>query len=161
MSGNKKPLAAHGSTLFLRAVVFILGIIVLIPCIIVFPGGIKLDTEGYDLVFWGMYATAVPFFIALYQTLKLLGCIDNSQAFSPKAVRSLKYIQYCALTISVMYTAGLPYIFTVADRDDAPGVIVAGFVLACASLVIAVFAAVLQKLLQSAIDIKSEHDLTV
>ncbi|MGO4375941.1 DUF2975 domain-containing protein, partial [Paenibacillus sp. MCAF20] len=45
--------------------------------------------------------------------------------------------------------------------DDAPGIILVGMVLIFASLVIAVFAAVLQKLLKEAIDIKSENDLTV
>ncbi|MED4598856.1 DUF2975 domain-containing protein, partial [Bacillus subtilis] len=41
------------------------------------------------------------------------------------------------------------------------GIIVIGLVIIFASMVIAVFAAVLQKLLKEAIDIKSENDLTV
>ena len=45
--------------------------------------------------------------------------------------------------------------------DDAPGVILIGLILIFASMVIAVFAAVLQKLLKEAIDIKSENDLIV
>ena len=48
-----------------------------------------------------------------------------------------------------------------AEIDDAPGIIVIGLVIIFASMVIAVFAAVLQRLLQEAIDIKSENDLTV
>ena len=48
-----------------------------------------------------------------------------------------------------------------AEVDDAPGLILVGMVLIFASMVIAVFAAVLQRLLQEAIDIKSENDLTV
>jgi hypothetical protein len=55
----------------------------------------------------------------------------------------------------------MPYIFYVADRDDAPGVSVIGFIIIFASFVIAVFAAVLERLLQNAIEIKSENDLTV
>ncbi|MGV2643750.1 DUF2975 domain-containing protein, partial [Clostridium perfringens] len=47
------------------------------------------------------------------------------------------------------------------EKDDAPGIILIGMALIFASIVIAVFAAVLQKLLQEAIDIKSENDLTV
>jgi capsular polysaccharide biosynthesis protein len=45
--------------------------------------------------------------------------------------------------------------------DDAPGAIVIGLVIIFASIVIAVFAAVLEKLLRTAIDIKSENDLTI
>lgn len=48
-----------------------------------------------------------------------------------------------------------------AERDDAPGIIVIGLIIIFASMVIAVFAAVLQKLLKEAIAIKSENDLTV
>jgi hypothetical protein len=55
----------------------------------------------------------------------------------------------------------LPFVYLVADLDDAPGLMIIGMVPIFASLVIAVFAAVLQKLLQEAIDIKSENDLIV
>jgi hypothetical protein len=60
-----------------------------------------------------------------------------------------------------MFAAGMPYIFNVADKDDAPGVVAMALVIIFASLVIGVFAAVLQKLLQSVVAIKSENDLTV
>jgi biopolymer transport protein ExbB/TolQ len=50
----------------------------------------------------------------------------------------------------------------IADEgEDIAGVISLGLMLTFTSLVIAVFAAVLQKLLKNAIDIKSENDLTV
>ena len=55
----------------------------------------------------------------------------------------------------------LPLFYLFAEIDDAPGVIFIGLVVPFASMVIAVFAAVLQRLLQEAIDIKSENDLTV
>jgi Protein of unknown function (DUF2975) len=65
------------------------------------------------------------------------------------------------LTISGLYMVILPFVFMVADLDDAPGLVIIGMVPVFASLVIAVFAAVLQRLLKEAIDIKSENDLTV
>lgn len=55
----------------------------------------------------------------------------------------------------------LPFVYVVAEKDDAPGLILMGMVPVFASLVIAVFSAVLQRLLQEAIDIKSENDLVV
>lgn len=60
-----------------------------------------------------------------------------------------------------MYVAILPFLYLMADQDDAPGIVAIGLVITFGSIVIAVFAAVLQKLLQNAIDIKSENDLTV
>ena len=55
----------------------------------------------------------------------------------------------------------MPLFYLIAEIDDAPGIILIGMVIIFASMVIAVFAAVLQRLLQEAIDIKSENDLTV
>jgi len=55
----------------------------------------------------------------------------------------------------------MPLFYLFAEKDDAPGVILIGMVIIFASMVIAVFAAVLQKLLKNVLDIKSENDLTV
>jgi len=60
-----------------------------------------------------------------------------------------------------LYVVGMPLFYLIAEMDDAPGIILIGLVMIFAALVIAVFAAVLQKLLKNAIDIKSENDLTV
>ena len=151
-----------GSTLFLKAVVMMIGLIVLAICAIALPAGIASDKTGY---YWpilaGLYVPAVPFFFALYQAIRLLDYIDQGKAFSPDSVSTLKYIKYCALAISALFAAGMPYIFYAADRDDAPGVAMIGFVIIGASFIIATFAAVLQKLIQGAVDIKSENDLTV
>lgn len=152
----------RGSTLFLKGVIFIIGGIVLALCIYVLPRTIgSIDMGGYDPILMGMYVPAIPFFIALYQALRLLSFIDKNNAFSDLSVKALKYIKYCAMTISVLYIAGMPYIVYVADQDDAPGVVAIGLVIIFASCVIATFAAVLQKLLQNVLDIKSENELTV
>ncbi|MDR4346565.1 DUF2975 domain-containing protein, partial [Bacillus anthracis] len=108
-----------------------------------------------------LYATAIPYYFALYQTFKLLNYIDKNNAFSELSVKALKNIKYSALAISVLYVLGMPLFYLVAERDDAPGIIVIGMIIIFASMVIAVFAAVLQRLLKDAIDIKSENDLTV
>lgn len=70
-------------------------------------------------------------------------------------------IKYCAITICSLHVLGLPLYYLVADKDDATGLIFVGMVIPFASFVIAVFAAVLQRLLQEVINIKSENDLTV
>jgi hypothetical protein len=150
------------STFFLRGAVLIMGLIVLALSIFVLPTGISMeDSAEYGPVFWGMYITVVPFSISLYQTLKLLDYIDKNKAFSNLSVKALGIIKYCAFIISGLYAVGMPFIYTAAQADDAPGVVVLGMMFTFASLVIGVFAAVLQKLLHSAIEIKSENDLTV
>ena len=152
----------RGSTMILRAVIFLIGAGVLALCVIVLPAAIVSEEAGYYRpLLLGMYVPALPFFAALYQTLRLLSYIDQNKAFSPLSVKALKKIKYCAIAISVLYASGMPYIVYVADRDDAPGAVAIGLIIIFASFVIAVFAAVLERLLQNAIDIKSENDLTV
>jgi hypothetical protein len=152
----------RSTTVFLRVVVFLIGAVVLGLCVFLLPYGIMTDQVGYYRpILIGMYVPAIPFFIALYQSWKLLGYIDANTAFSDLSVKALKNIKYCGLSISALYTLGMPYIFYAADRDDAPGVVAIALIIIFASLVIAVFAGLLQKLLRSAIDIKQENDLTV
>jgi hypothetical protein len=147
-----------GETLFLKVVVILIGIPVLGLCIFGLP---SFANYLHYPVLIGMYAAAVPFFFALYQTLKLLSYIDKNKAFSELSVKALKNIKYCAITISILYAGLIPLLIPIADAGDAPGVVGFPIIIIFASIVIAVFAAVLQKLLKNAIDIKSENDLTV
>ncbi|HDR4898228.1 DUF2975 domain-containing protein [Bacillus cereus] len=158
----------QGSTLFLKTAVILMGIPVLAMCIFLVPKIGHFAAELYPemayikyLVFINLYATAIPYYFALYQTFKLLNYIDKNNAFSELSVKALKNIKYSALAISVLYVLSMPLFYLVAERDDAPGIIIIGMIIIFASMVIAVFAAVLQRLLKDAIDIKSENDLTV
>jgi hypothetical protein len=103
----------------------------------------------------------VPFFVALLQSLKLLGYIDAGEAFSNLSVAALKVIAWCGVAISVIFAASLPFFYHWAQRADAPGLIVMGTILSCAAFTVTVFAAVMQRLLRQAIDMKQENDLTV
>ncbi|QGR00088.1 DUF2975 domain-containing protein [Paenibacillus psychroresistens] len=156
----------RGSTLLLKVTVCFIGIPIIALCIFWLPWIAKEVEEEYS-TFWlypaliGLYVSVVPFFVALYQSFRLLSNIDKNKAFSDLSVRALKNIKYCAFTISILQLAVLPLLYIIADADDAPGLIIIGMVIPCASFVIAVFAAVLQKLLKNAIEIKLENDLTV
>lgn len=158
----------RGSTLFLKSAVIVIGLvgfalsIFLVPEIADYMA--RLYPEAHFLkyfVYIGLYPTAIPFYYALYQAFKLLNYIDGNNAFSEPSVQALKIIKYCAAVISVIFMLDLPLFYLFAERDDAPGVIIVGLIMIFASMVIAVFAAVLQKSLKNAIDIKLENDLTV
>ncbi|WP_342507856.1 DUF2975 domain-containing protein [Sporosarcina sp. FSL K6-2383] len=156
----------RGSTLFLRLAVFLMGIPVLALCTFaVYQLANNPVNPDYAHILYpiiiGVYVSAVPFFIALYQAFKLLNYIDKNQSFSGLSVIALKNIKFCAMIISGLYLIILPFVFLVADLDDAPGLVIVGMIPVFASMVVAVFAAVLQRLLQEAIHIKSENDLTV
>lgn len=156
------------STIFLKATVILMGIPILALLFFFVPVIANFAVElfpnmGYlkPLFFVFFYVTAIPFYFALHQTFRLIIYIDKNKAFSELSVQALKKIKYSAITISGLYIVGLPLFYLLAEKDDAPGFILIGLVISFASMVIAVFAAVLQKLLKIAIDIKSENDLTV
>ncbi|GGF96283.1 DUF2975 domain-containing protein [Paenibacillus abyssi] len=156
----------RGTTLFLKIAVFLIGTPVLALCIFGLPWVANNPANSqyahilYPILI-GMYVSAIPFYIALYQAFRLLSYIDKNKAFSQISIKALKNIKYCAITISTLYVVIMPFVYLIAEKDDAPGLIIIGMVPIFASMVIAVFAAVLQRLLQEAINIKSENDLTV
>ncbi|OKL36913.1 DUF2975 domain-containing protein [Domibacillus mangrovi] len=155
------------TTLFLKLAVIFIGISVLALCIFLVPHMANFAAKLYPniapmkyLVFIVMYGAAVPFYFALYQAFNLLQYIDENTAFSELSVKALKNIKCCAITISGLYVLGLPLFHFIAKKVDPP-IVLMGLIIIFASLVIAVFAAILQRLLQEAINIKSENDLTV
>jgi hypothetical protein len=156
----------RGSTIFLKIAVFLIGAPVLALCIFGLPWLANNPANPdyahmlYPIVI-GIYVSVIPFSVALYQAFKLLSYIDKNKAFSELSVKSLRNIKFCAMTISGLYVVILPFVYLVAELDDAPGLIIIGMAPILGSMVIAVFAAVLQRLLQEAINIKSENDLTV
>ncbi|MGO1059306.1 DUF2975 domain-containing protein [Planococcus sp. FY231025] len=155
-------------TLFLKIVLFFMALPVLAVCIFVVPPFSSFVAEllpdwaflQYFFMF-AMYGTAIAYFFALYQAMKLLGYIDRNIAFSELSVKALKTIKYCAIIITVLYAFSLPLILYMAQVDDAPGLGGIGMIITFGAIVIAVFAAVLEKLFCNAIEIQSENDLTV
>jgi hypothetical protein len=152
-----------GSTLILKGAIFVIGIGVLALASLALPEIIKEGSAEHPLmaIVVIMYLSMIPFYIALHRGLKLLHYIDTNKAFSDLSVHALRNIKYCALTISVLYTAIMPSVFRIAQADDAPGLVIFGALPIFASFIVAVLCALLQKILYNAIAIKSENDLTV
>lgn len=156
----------RGTLLFLKASIFIIGIIILALCLFWLPAMARTAAEIEPVlaylkfpVLFGMYVTAVPFFIALYQAYKLVNFIERREAFSVLAVHSLGWIKTCAIAIILLYVIGL--FFLGSQSALHPGIALMGLVIIFATVVISLFTAVLQELLRSVLDIKTENDLTV
>lgn len=155
------------STIFLQVVIVALGIGAL-ALLIRFPltegRAVNLDLFSiyWDPAIAYMYVASIPFFIALYQAFKLLGFIGQNKVFSLSSVKVLKTIKYCAIAIAGFIVVGeILLIITQGGKDDIAGVISLGIITTFLSAVIATAAAVFERTLQSAVDIKSENDLTV
>lgn len=110
------------------------------------------------------YIASIPFFIGLYQAFKLLNFIDANKAFSQGAVNTLKNMKLASLSLIGFIALALLYnrfLAPLGVDDDPAGPTMLGIVMSLAFAVIATAAGVFQKLLQNAVDIKSENDLTV
>jgi len=154
------------SILFLKFVVYLIAISTFIG-LVWFP-----QTEGRatnlsllniytdPLVIYS-YIASIPFFVALHQTLKLLKYIKQNKTFSKPAINTVKNIKRCALVIIAFIVLGEAFIILSAQGDDVAGIVALGIYTAFVTSIIATAAAVFEKLLQNALDIKSENDLTV
>lgn len=155
------------STLILRLAIFVAGAVVLALCLR--AGWFVIKTPSfsehfiwYCILLGGSCLAAVPCYIALYQSFKLLAYIDAGCALSDLSVKALKVITRSALAEFFICTlGGLPFFYVIAQMDDAPGLVVIGMAIAGAAFVIFVFASVLNRLLQDALAMKSENDLTI
>ncbi|HEY3312268.1 MAG TPA: DUF2975 domain-containing protein [Anaerolineales bacterium] len=155
-----------GSTLFLKFVICLIALGVLI-WLIWFPqlegraANLDLVSIYKDPLIIYTYIGSIPFFVALYQAFKLLGYVDDNKVFSQSSVNVVRSIKYCAIAISGFMLLGILYIRLFVISDDPEGGNAIGIFAVFASIVIATAAGVFQRVLQNAVDIKSENDLTV
>lgn len=157
----------RASTVFLQGVIVLIGLVVLAALI-----GLPLTegrAAGLDVVsvyadpfiLYG-YGASIAFFVALYKAFRLLGYIGQNKVFSPDSVKALKSIKYCALILAFLIVLAGVFVKLSHHPDDDP----AGFIAMCivttfAAAVVATAAAVFEKILQNALDMKSENDLTI
>jgi DUF2975 family protein len=156
----------RGSTIFLQVVIVVLGVGVF-ALLLWEPNleGRNVNATLFEIYFKDpflayAYIGSIPFFVALYQAFKLLGYIRRNEIFSQRSVRALRTIKYCALAI-IGFVAVSVIFMIFGDRDDRPAGVFMRILITFPSIVIGTAAAVFERILQNAVDIKSENDLTV
>lgn len=157
----------RSSTLFLKAVIVLIGIGAL-ALLLWEPRieGVNAHASNFEIYFKDpflalVYIGSLPFFAALYQAFKLLDFAGHNKIFSQGAVQALQKIKYCALTIIGFVVAEEIFIMVNHGSDDPAGGVFMGILITFGSIVIAAAAAMFERILQHAVDIKSENDLTV
>jgi hypothetical protein len=156
-----------GSTIFLQVVIVFIGIGALAlllwePTI----EGRNVHATLFEIYFKDpflalVYTGSIPFFVALYQAFKVLGYAGQNKIFSQPAVKALRIIKYCAIAIIGFVAVEEIFIMLSHGSDDAAGGVFMGILITFGSIVIATAAAMFERILQNAVDIKSENDLTV
>jgi hypothetical protein len=155
------------SITFLQAVIVLIGIVVLgilirLPLTEGRAANLNLFSIYSDPFLLYGYAASIAFFVALYKAFQLLGYIGQNKVFTSNSVGTLKSIKYCAIVLSILIvTAGLYIKITHNKEDDPAGFLAICIVTTFGSIVVATAAAIFEKILQNAIDMKSENDLTI
>jgi len=143
------------SAIILQVIIVLMGIVVLI-FLIRFPltegraTNLNLASIYADPFILYGYVISIAFFVALYKAYKLMGYIRQNKLHSLQAVKALKSIKYCAIILAGSIAAAGLYIRFFHHKDDDP----AGFLMMCivfvfASSIIAIVAAIFEKLLQN------------
>jgi len=166
MNNSKATAIKRSSTIFLQTVIVLIGI-----------GAVALllwepQIEGrnahatlFEIYFKDpflayAYIASIAFFVALYQAFKVLGYAAQNKIFSQAAVKAMGTIKFCAIAIVGFVAVGEIFIFF-GNSDDRSGGVFMGILITFGSIVIATAAAMFERILQNALDIKSENDLTV
>ena len=159
----------RSSTIFLQFVVVLIGVAAL-ALLLWEPHleGRNANATLFQIYFQDpllslVYIGSIPFFIALYQAFQVLGRVGRNEVFSPEVVKALRTIKYCALAVIGFVIVEELFILIMSGGDnDNPGApIFMGLLIVLPSIVVAVVASMFERILQNAVDLKSEHDLTV
>jgi hypothetical protein len=157
----------RSATIFLQAVIVALGIGAL-ALLLWEPQieGVNAHATNFEIYLQDpflalVYAGSIPFFMALYQAFKVLGYARQNKVFSEAAVKALRTIKYCALAIIGFVVAEEIFIMLNHGNDDPAGGVFIGVLITFGSIVVATAAAMFERVLQKAVDMKSENDLTV
>lgn len=106
------------------------------------------------------YTVSIAFFVALFQTFKIVNYIQQNKVYSAASVNALRTIKYCAIALVAFILAPVAFLFIVRPGDDdIAGGVAIGLVLIFISTVFGTAAAVFEKTLQTTIDTKPENDL--
>jgi hypothetical protein len=171
---EKAPFMKGSSTIFLQAVIVLIGIGVLIAMLCEpHLEGRNVNATRFEIYFKDPFLTyvylgSIPFFVGLYQAFKMLGYAGENKVSSQAAVNAVRTIKYCALITAGAIVAADAFLVIHARlypelgaTDGPEGAVMLGIIATFASIVIATAAAVFERVLQHAVDIKSEKNLTV
>ena len=166
MANGKTPPMKRRSTAFLQTVVVLIGIGAL-ALMLWEPHveGRNAHATPFEIYFKDpflayAYVASIPFFAALYQAFKVLGYAGRNNVFSQEAVKALRTIKFCALAIIGFVAVSLIFMIS-GDPDDRPAGVFMRILITFPSIVVATAAAMSERILQNAVDMKSENDMTV
>lgn len=117
----------------------------------IFLGSLFYEMVDKTTILGLLYITGIPAWVILWMTMKLAQNIIKRDPFCKSSVGSLKGISLCALFIFIGYA------YTSFFIQKTFGILV----ITMGAFVVALIAAILYRLVQLAIEIKEENELTI
>lgn len=153
----KKTLVLRITLLITAAILILFGFLM----------GIQLFTsegEVYAVVYIAVAVVWIDMILGLfivYALNKLLTLIDRDEIFSSHTLTIMNRVQKLTLSIAIVTIGLMPFFFTLAELDDAPGLVLFGAGIVFIPFAIHVLVVVLKETLSKAVSIKQENELTI
>ena len=151
-------------TYVLSGLLILIGFIIFLMCAFVLPSiaddVVRHSPEVMYLknpILFGMYATAIPFFYAIYATMRIIFTAEKDLIYLGKIKGYLTQISYCAVVIILLYIAG----FTILDVSKAlpPIVAILGIIIIIISSIVATAASFIRGVLTNTTLIASDRKI--
>ena len=148
----------RAATIFLQIVIALLGMGVLVA-LLWEPQleGRNVNATQFEIYFKDpflayIYLAFIPFFVGLYQAFKILGYARRDEIFSPRSVRALRIIKYCASAMAILFLGAVAYLFIfIRGEDDIAGGVAMGVFVILAASITAIGAGVFERVLQNSV----------
>ena len=109
---------------------------------------VEFPVKMFTAVLICFYTSAVVAFLALYELVRMLFKIRKGNAFCKENVRSLRVLSWCCATVAVITAVGtffvIPFIFVAA-----------------AALFMSIILRVVKNVMEYAVKLREENDLTI
>lgn len=140
----------------MKVMLIIAGLGILFLDLYVLP--LAIIAEGNDdylmrpylmVIYLSIYIMSFPFFVILFKAFIMLNLIKIEQFYSLKTVKNFQVIKVCAYSITLVVFVDLPFLFFLADYEDAPGLLLMGIIIFGVSLFIALLITRLKLLIEA------------
>lgn len=151
-------------TLMLSLTLLIIAVILLLFGFLMAVQLFTSEGEVYAVVYMAVAVVWIDMILGLfivYALNKLLTLIDTNEIFSDRTLTIMNRIQKLTLSIAVVTIGLMPFFFTIAQLDDAPGLVLFGAGIVFIPFSIYILVAVLKETLSKAVSIKQENELTI
>jgi cytochrome bd-type quinol oxidase subunit 2 len=165
MTHANAPLLRRSSTAFLQGVIVLVGVgaiafLLWEPHVEGVNRNATLAQKYINPFVLYVYIASVPCFVGLYQGIKVLGYAGRNKVISQEGVNALRRIKYCALAVIAFVAVSVLFMIG-GDPEDRPAGTFMRILVGFPSVIVAAAAAMFERVLQNAVDLKSENDLTV